>query len=282
MPAGRQSPSQSSCFDSFRRCALVLGHPGHELKIFGWTREYKPVVCAITDGSGRTGASRISSLEALLVRLGAMRGEVFGALSDADMYDAILRQDLPLFLHLVDTLSGSFLKHHIDCVAGDACEGFNPTHDLCRVLINAAIVVAQRAGGREIANFEFALTEWEQDCAAPLHDHRCVHRTLDDRELSEKIAAAENYDGLGGEVRRAIALRGREYFRGECLRPVAGPVPWFDTSRKPFYETWGEQQVARGEYQSVIRLEQHILPLANAILRSAQTGSGHAPVARPA
>jgi len=283
MQGVRQLPSQSACFDSFRRCALVLGHPGHELRVFGWAREYKPLVCAITDGSGRSGVSRISSTAALLARLGAPPGEVFGALSDAGMYDAILRQDLPRFLGLVDALAGSFLKHHIDCVAGDASEGFNPTHDLCRVLINAAVVVARRAGGRAIANFEFPLTEWEQDCPAPVHDDRCLHRTLDDQALSEKIAAAEQYAGLGEEVRRAIAWRGREYFREECLRRVPDPVPRFDTSKKPFYETWGERQVLRGEYQSVIRLEQHVLPLANAIFHhAARSGTVPQAAARPA
>lgn len=282
MPAVRQLPSQSPSFDSFRRCALVLGHPGHELKVFGWTREYKPLVCAITDGSGRSGISRISSTADLLVRLGAMPGEVFGALSDAAIYDAILQQDIPRFLSLVDALAGSFLQHQIDCVAGDASEGFNPTHDLCRVLINAAVVAAQRAGGREIANFEFSLTEWEQDCPAPVHDDRCVHRTLDDQALSEKIAAAEQYDGLREEVRRAIARRGREYFRDECLRSVPDPSPRFDTSQKPYYETWGERRVLRGEYKSVIRLEQHVLPLANAIFQhAARNGAGSLAATRP-
>jgi len=283
MSAVRQLPSQSVRFSSFRHCALVLGHPGHELKVFGWIREYKPLVCAITDGSGRSGVSRISSTAALLARLDARTGEIFGALSDAEIYDAILRQNLSLFLSLVDELAGSFLRHHIDCVAGDASEGFNPTHDLCRILINAAVLVARRAGGREIANFEFPLTEWEQDCPEPVHDDRCLHRTLDDQALSEKIAAAEEYARLGEEVRRAIARRGREYFRGECLRPAPDPAPRFDTSKKPFYETWGERQVLRGEYQSVIRLEQHILPLANAIFHHASQKSPDAlPAARPA
>lgn len=283
MPAIRQLPSQSACFNSFRNCALVLGHPGHELKVFGWTREYKPLVCAITDGSGRSGVSRISATAALLTRLGARAGEIFGALSDAEIYEAILHRDLSLFLSLVDTLAGSFLKHQIDCVAGDASEGFNPTHDLCRVVINAAVLMAQRAGGREIANFEFPLTEWEQECPAPVHDERCLHRILDDQALSEKIAAAEQYAGLGEEVRRAIAGRGIEYFRGECLRPVSDMAPRFDTSKKPFYETWGERQVLRGEYQSVIRLEEHVLPLANAVFHyAARTGPGDVPVARRA
>jgi hypothetical protein len=266
-------PFQSPCLDRFQRCALVAGHPGHELKVFGWMSEYKPRVYVITDGSGRGGISRISSTAALLIRLGVGHGDIFGAISDAEIYDAMLAQDISCFLTLVDELAGSFLGHGVDCVAGDAAEGFNPTHDLCRVLINAAVLLAQRTNGKEIANLEFSLTEWEQDCPEPVHDETCLHWTLDDRLLSEKISAAEQYVELKNDVRRAIAQRGEEYFRSECLRPSIEQFPGYDISKKPFYETWGEQQVLGGAYQSVIRLKQHVMPLANAIFRYAAQAS---------
>jgi hypothetical protein len=156
---------------------------------------------------------------------------------------------------------------------GDAAEGFNPTHDLCRMLINAAVLLGQRTNGREIANFEFTLTEWEQGCPEPPHDEHCLHWTLDDRLLREKIAAAEQYVELKNEVQKAIAQRGEAYFRGECLRRVVTPALSCDTSKKPIYETWGERRVLNGEYQSVIRLKQHVLPLVNAIFHHATQGS---------
>jgi len=102
---------------------------------------------------------------------------------------------------------------------------------------------------------------------------------LDDRLLSEKIAVAQQYVELKNDVQRALAQRGEEYFRTECLRPVLDPVPRFDTSKKPFYETWGERQVLKGEYQSVIRLEQHIMPLATAIFDYATQASNNSLVA---
>ena len=277
MPSFRRLPSR--CVDQFHRCALVVGHPGHELKVFGWISEYKPLVYVITDGSGRSGTSRISSTAALLTRAGARQGETFGIISDAEIYRAILEQNVSWFFTLVEELASSFVKHDIDCVAGDGSEGFNPTHDLCRVLINAAIVRAQRTGGKNIANFEFSLTEWEQGCPEPPHDERCLHWTLDDRLLSEKMAVAQQYVELKNDVQRAVAQRGKEYFRSECLRPAPNPIPEFDTSKKPFYETWGERQVLKGEYQSVIRLEQHIMPLANAISDYAARASNHSRVA---
>jgi hypothetical protein len=235
--------------------------------------EYKPRVYVITDGSGRSGIPRTSSTSALLKRLGIRHGETFGAMSDAETYGAILEQNPSRFLKLVDDLAFSFVKHQINCVAGDAAEGFNPTHDICRAIINASVLLAQRAAGAEIANFEFLLTEWEQPSPQPLHDEHCLHWTLDDRLLSEKIAAAARYAELKDEVRRAVGQHGEGYFRRECLRKVINPAPRYDTSKKPFYETWGERQVGRGEYQSVIRLKDHIVPLVDAIFYHATHAS---------
>ena len=249
----------------FQRPALVIGHPGHELKVLGWMSEYKPHVYVITDGSGRHGVSRTSSTSALLTLLGVPRGELLGPISDAEIYRAILKQNLTVFLRLIDELAGSFLEHQIDCVAGDAAEGFNPTHDLCRGLINAAVLVAKRTKGREIANFEISLTEWELGCPEPSHDDNCRHWVLDDQKLAWKIATAERYVELKDEVRRAIAQRGEGYFRTECLRSSAARGwPHFEAG-KPAYEIWGEQRVAAGQYQTVIRFKQHILPILKAI-----------------
>lgn len=254
-------------FGQFSSPAVVVGHPGHELKVFGWLALKAPRLYVITDGSGRTGLSRLSSTAAVINQTAALRSEIFGRLSDAEMYQAILHQDFQLFLRLVYELAASLVSHRIDCVAGDAAEGFNPTHDLCRVLINSAVRMAERAAGRKIANFEFCLTEWEQGCAAT-HDQRCRHFVLDDGLLERKLAAARHYAELAAEVDQAVAQRGTEYFRVECFRPVLRlqlPRP----SGKPLYELWGEQRVAEGEYQAVIRFKEHVLPVAEAMLRHA-------------
>jgi hypothetical protein len=264
MPLPHRSPSEPPV--EFQRPALVVGHPGHELKVFGWLAERKPLVHVITDGSGRSGVSRISSTVKVLAQAGAPRGEIFAYMSDAEIYRAMLEQDAPVFFPLVDALASSFLTHEIDSVVGDAAEGFNPTHDLCRGLTDSAVLLAERTSGKRIVNFEICLTEWERNGRGALHDERCLHWELDDRGLEQKIAAAEHYSELTAEVQRAITLRGKEYFRSECLRrAVAVDSAHFDGG-KAGYETWGEQRVAEGHYQEVIRFHQHVLPLRQAIL----------------
>ena len=63
---------------------------------------------------------------------------------------------------IVDELAASFARNGIDFVAGDATEGFNPTHDICRALVNAAVAIAERVNRRIIANYEFCLTRDRQ------------------------------------------------------------------------------------------------------------------------
>lgn len=108
----------------------------------------------------------------VLNSLGAETGEIHGAFPDGEIYRAILEQDVPLFLGIVDTIASSFMAHDVDLVAGDAREGFNPNHDMCRILVNAVVEMVHRRSGRQIANYEFCLTEWGQGCPE-IHDERC-------------------------------------------------------------------------------------------------------------
>src|SRR5205085_11261535 len=73
-----------------RRAALVVAHPGHELRLHHWLERARPTVCVLTDGSGRSGPSRLGFTADLLGRLGAEAGPIFGRFSDLDAYDALL------------------------------------------------------------------------------------------------------------------------------------------------------------------------------------------------
>jgi hypothetical protein len=251
--------------DFYRRPAVVMGHPGHELKVFGWIATHHPRVYVLTDGSGQNGVSRLSATENLLAQLGAERGEIFGAATDVEIYEAILQQRVSSFLNILDVLAESFINQSIDFVAGDLSEGFNPTHDLCRELIDAAVALALRARNVSIPNYGFSLTEGESSYA-PSHDRDCMHLRLDDDLLRRKLQAARSYAELSGEVQSAIQHYGEEYFGVECLKKnnLAVPPQWAE-SGKPHYELCGEQRKAEGKYASVIRYREHIVPIMTAI-----------------
>ena len=183
---------------------------------------------------------------------GSKRGRVFGLFSDAEIYRAILDQEIGIFQSIVDELAQSLVEHGIDFVAADAAEGFNPTHDICRELANAAVSKARMLTGRAIANYRI-LPDRMGLKGKENHDSRCWHLRLEDRLLRLKLNAAREYDELKDEVEQAIALKGEEYFRVECLRKVSQSFPEYLQGNRPYYEELGEQRVAAGKYRTAIR-----------------------------
>ncbi|HSS47479.1 MAG TPA: hypothetical protein VLX28_00905 [Thermoanaerobaculia bacterium] len=255
-----------------RRAALVVAHPGHELRVHRWLELTRPVVFVLTDGSGNHGVSRLDSSTALLGRAGATAGSIYGRLSDRELYRAVLGGDLGLFTGLADELAQGLAD--MDVVAGDAVEGYNPGHDVCRLLINAAVLRLE-AEGRRIANFDFPLVGAPDDC---LPENRAALRLeLDEGALHRKLEAARTYPELASEVDAALAAHGSDRFRVECLRPVhygLDIAPLF--THPPFYETHGEKRVALGLYDQVIRFEGHLAPLAAGLERHAAEESRRA------
>src|SRR6266566_9892970 len=115
------------------RTALVVGHPGHELLVHGWLEVTRPMVFVFTDGSGRSNQSRLASTTKVLNQTGAKSGSIYGRLTDAAGYAAILNHEFDFFIRLAKELGEAFVAERIDYVAGDAFEGYNPMHDVCRL-----------------------------------------------------------------------------------------------------------------------------------------------------
>ena len=248
-----------------KRAALVIGHPGHELRVFHWLERARPVVFVLTDGSGRSGHTRLPSTTRILDQTGASKGSFYGRLTDGQAYQAILNRDCDLFIELARELARFLVDETIGYVAGDAAEGYNPTHDVCRLVIGAAVKMANRCGVNEVANFDFSLT-WPADRNVGNHDLRIE---LDDEAFARKMAAAHSYSGLESEVREAIDRNPERAFRVECLRPVGNEEMGLGQNDKPYYEEFGEKRVAAAKYSEVIRYREHVLPLAKALRQSA-------------
>src|SRR5438105_9826273 len=76
------------------RALLVVAHPGHELRLFGWLCSARPDVLVLTDGSGHSGRSRIEATRNVLLMTGARAGAVFGEFTDRQLYAALLQADV--------------------------------------------------------------------------------------------------------------------------------------------------------------------------------------------
>jgi len=244
---------------------LVVGHPGHELRVYGWLMRVHPGVHVLTDGSGSDGKPRIDSTTALLNGVGASRGSVYGRMSDREVYAAILAGDHARFIALAEELAAAFLRDNVDLVAGDAVEGFNPSHDVCRYLINTAVRLASAASGYPIRCYAFPLDGAPDLCPDNSHG-RALRVNLDDEMLDHKLRAAHAYPELRSEVESALRRFGTQPFRTEWLNPVdlSDPYGW-EADRIPFYESYGAQRVASGAYEHVVTFREHLRPLADAL-----------------
>src|SRR5690348_7984775 len=122
------------------RNLLVVGHPGHELRAYGWIADTRPRVCILTDGGGSSAnASRLSESVSLLSGLGAQIGPICGAWSDRSLYEIILAGECASLVRSAEQLAEVMIDDGIDTVVSDAIEGYNPTHDLCEVLTSTAV-----------------------------------------------------------------------------------------------------------------------------------------------
>src|SRR4029450_7233003 len=99
--------SDTSAGATLGRAALIVAHPGHELNLMGWLTMSQPSVFVMTDGSGQLGRSRLHSTTKTLLRSGARPGPMYGHLSDQEVYEAMLDQDVDLFVRLTVELAES-------------------------------------------------------------------------------------------------------------------------------------------------------------------------------
>jgi hypothetical protein len=204
-------------------------------------------------------------------------------MTDVDLYQAVLNGEHQRFIAIVDQLAGTIIANDVECIAGDAREGYNPAHDICRLLIDAAVALVKRNTNRKLLNYDFTLVSTPGDCPDELRA-RALFFDLDEAAFMRKISAARNYPELRAEVESALngshspalakdaqlaerlrtdyGVTQANSFRIECLRPVSANGA---NHQKPFYEEYGERQVRAGHYTDVLRYREHMLPLAAAL-----------------
>lgn len=247
------------------KAALIIAHPGHELRVHGWLEQARPEVFVLTDGSGHQGVPRLASTAEVLRRAGARPGAVFGRFTDRAIYRIILERELDALSATVRELAGALAAGGVETVVCDAAEGFNPGHDLCRMLAGAAITLARRELAHPVVCRDFLL-DGRPDGGAEELAAGALRLVLDDEALGRKLDAARSYPEMRYEVERNLAEHGEAAFRTECLRaadPEAEAERLVDDP--PYYETYGERQVAAGHYDRVLRFREHFLPVAGAL-----------------
>jgi hypothetical protein len=251
--------------DLAARSVLILGHPGHELYVYGWLARTRARTCVLTDGSGLDRPPRLYRTEALLAELGAEPGPVFGRWKDRELYERLLARDADGFVSVACELADFLVELRAQIVVGDAVEGFSPAHDLCRLLINAAAQLAARRLGRPVRSFDFAQFFPPQRSACDIPPGS-LRLPLDPACFARKRRAAFAYTELREELEDALTRIGEDAFRSELLRPALwNPADYRPPGDPPLYERGGEALLRAGRVERVIRCAEHLRPVARAL-----------------
>lgn len=250
------------------KSVLILGHPGHELRVLGWMKAAKPWVIVLTDGSGHTSEPRVGLTRDLIDEAGARPAEIFGTFTDEQIYKAILDQDFSFFRQIQKGIATFLAEIEIEVIVGDAIEGYNPSHDLCRCLIEGAVAEVQQTTGTTPLNYEFPLVAhpavWSDQQGS-----ECFRlNNADEKWKRERIF--EYARTVGGTLLTEV-----ESFLEE-FGPNALAEEWLTASQsatslaqykqtQPYYEKHGQKQVEAGYYKQAILFNEHILPVINAL-----------------
>ncbi len=241
------------------RPALIIAHPGHELRVHHWLECAHPLVFVLTDGSGSAGQSRVSSTLRVLDSAGAEASEIIGPVADETLYRAIITGEVDEMTLVTSTIAEALIENRVGVVVADSCEFYNPAHDLCRAVANLAVERARQITRSDIASFDYAVVG-TPDASGANGEQILV---LDDAALQRKVGAAMHYPEIRKDVEIALRLDQLDSFRVEALRPVSADLPAPDG--RAFYERAGEEHVAAGRYATVLRHDAHFAPFVSAL-----------------
>ncbi|MCE7993728.1 MAG: hypothetical protein HEP71_17210 [Roseivirga sp.] len=243
---------------------LFIGHPGHELLAYKFLQEYKPYVIFLTTGSGNADTPRIKGSIDLVEALELHVFSPFSPFTDRQIYNLIMDGNFGEFKQVKSALTAFVLEHNIERIVGDALEGFNPSHDLCRYIINGC--VQDLKGRHNLENYDFLQDEVFRNSEIKLNELDIVLR-LNNDEMEAKLQACRKYSELKFEVDRFFDAYGSDFFALEYFRHIT------DTSmmtnwegEHPFYELHGRKRVQEGIYEKALLFEDHMLPLAKSLL----------------
>lgn len=224
--------------DPHARRLVVLGHPGHELAMFGVLQRHQPdAVLVISDGgsSDRTEQSRRGF--ASIDRLACVR---YLGYPEPAFYRALLDADAAFLRAVVADLRGAFEAHRPTQIFCDAIEFYNPIHDITLALVRAAL------GESRAVVYELPLV-YEVSGAEDLYR---VQRAPD--QLAHRRVV---FDLSAREIERKAVARDTIY---RSLHEQAGPdllkIPYAGLAREELFVS--EDRVSRpGAYGRALRYE---------------------------
>ena len=215
----------------------------------------------LTSGGGSSKSGRRQRSIDLIEACGAKVGDHFAEFSDAEIYEAMLARDSTPFQSWATKILDHLLSSEGDIdLRGDMLEGYSPTHDMCRHVIDCIAEIAN-----VVPKHNHSLALENSHPAAPIPGFKVSHyHKLNEDVVQRKLNAARNYNELQGEVRERLqsilpAKLSREYFYLTSELPYV----YLQSGCQPFYEKYGNRRATEGKFDQVITFLDHIEPLAS-------------------
>lgn len=246
------------------RWLFVFSHPNHEIAVFGLIQRLRPRLVYLTDGGP---PQRVAATQEGLRRVGLLDGAVFLNRTEASLYQALVDRDVGFYRGLAEEVADAIAQARPDRVAADAVEYYNPVHDMCLPVVQAALKVA--------------------GSAATLHEVPLIRQRSDDGGFALQSPVVEDRDTIlltdaewemkwdtwtevhGGQLYTLgdlINAQGRAGLEREVLHRARSPLRRPERAEFLRYEARGKLLAQRGEVAQTITLDGHVQPVIRALL----------------
>ena len=236
------------------RAALVIAHPGHELRLYDWLNKARPDVHILTNGSrSRAARTRREASMALLKDVGCRAAGAWSGVADATLYEHVIAQRHRPFLDCTAQLAADLVDRDIEMVVTDAWQYYNIAHDLTHLMARVAAREASAQLERNILVLECQIAPSALAPTAP------AVRRRSSKSLSPEAAARKReVSHLFPDVETEIAdIETHEAESAYAIEQLFEPAPIgllrAPPAQKPAYEVYGEARVAAGLYKDVLR-----------------------------
>lgn len=252
--------------------AMVFAHGNHELFVAGLIQLYQPHILYLTCGSHPENDWTEPQARESLQSLGFEGLVTFLPVTEREIYQRMLAGDAIWFAEIRDRIGSWLSQVQPEVVFADAFEWYNPVHDLCPLLVDAAIetgeIVSLSNPRRYDLPLGFQTTPQQRTSVPDDPDFFTLKYLLSEQQSQRKRDVLTNLATIDASVREATSKWKRERLELEIYRPVP---PERDYRIAPPRDAWktyddhGLDNVRHGRYQQAILFHKHYAPLAEAL-----------------
>lgn len=268
------------------RTAMVFAHGTHELFSAGMVQLYQPDILYLTCGSDSeddwTEPQARTSLQSL-----EFEGTVtFLQVTEQEIHQRMLARDVGWFTELRNRVGTWLSRHRPEVVFTDAFEWYNPVHDLCPLLVDAAIedyrISWLHTPRRYDVPLGFQSTATQRMSGSDSPDFFILKYILSAKQSRRKRELLQHVSTVDASIQDTTSQWKSERYERELYYPVP---PERDYSVAPPRDAWktyddrGLANVQCGRCSEAIFFRDHYAPLAEALFSRSQEMLGQSDAA---